>query len=819
MKPLVRARTVQWYLLLYLGASLLSLVVPGVVALLPLAFAPMGLLAIASMWLAGTASSNPRERRAWQLLAVGDAIFWIGGQIWTWSVANHRPFPLDAAFDVVSATLVVLGLLSFPAARAAWWRDRRAVLDSLLLSVAIGALIWLFLLQPMQQLPSADARAFVVNILVTAPELLVVAWAYLRAGASPLRSSLGLWLGAALLSASADFLWDALSSRYLPGSWVDTPWFLAWALRWYAAHLVLVRARTPAMGIAVDEPAEGVPPALRHDARGITPPAIVAGTYVSLVIAAVLGRTDNVRFLGFVSVAMTVLLLLRQQSELAYTQSLSAQAASQLRRFRALLAQATDFVFVLDDRQRVAFIGPAVERAQLTTLGADFYTIFDAAEHDALRAWFDQPFDAAPSLRCRLRATPDSTLELRKQDRRNDAHIRGWVVVGRDRSMELALEQRVRHSEKLAALHDMAGRVAHAYNNLLSSVIGRADLLTEALPPSSPLHDDVASIHSAAARGAGITRQLLGFSDAHAARTAVVNGATVLSGLVPVLERLLPSHITLDVSRVEPAVLVRVEVSQFEQVITNLVTNARDAMAGGGVVSISWTAEERVARLEVADTGCGMSPELQKRVFDPFFTTKPIGKGTGLGLAMVAAMVQRAGGEVTIHSTPDVGTRVMVRLPLATAEPPTMTDRIISVASATAMVATRTILLVDDDREVRQVSARILRRAGYQVIEAENGTQALAMLADVSVTIDLLVTDMMMPGISGAELVTLTRGLRATLPIICVTGFVAVGDGTDTWQRHVNAVVEKPFSAAGLVAAVQAVLAPSAEPVDRAPQP
>jgi CheY-like chemotaxis protein/anti-sigma regulatory factor (Ser/Thr protein kinase) len=281
----------------------------------------------------------------------------------------------------------------------------------------------------------------------------------------------------------------------------------------------------------------------------------------------------------------------------------------------------------------------------------------------------------------------------------------------------------------------------------------------------------------------------------------------VIAGLVPVLERLLPSHITLDVSRVERAVLVRVEVSQFEQVITNLVTNARDAMADGGVVSISWTAEERVARLEVADTGCGMPPELQKRVFDPFFTTKPIGKGTGLGLAMVAAMVQRAGGEVTIHSTLDVGTRVMVRLPLAAAERPSTADRLIASASPTAAVATRTILLVDDDREVRQVSARILRRAGYQVIEAENGTQALAMLADSSVAMDLLVTDMMMPGISGAELVTLTRGLRATLPIICVTGFVAVGDGTDAWQRHVDAVVEKPFSAAGLVAAVQAALA------------
>jgi signal transduction histidine kinase len=164
--------------------------------------------------------------------------------------------------------------------------------------------------------------------------------------------------------------------------------------------------------------------------------------------------------------------------------------------------------------------------------------------------------------------------------------------------MELALEQRVRHSEKLAALHDMAGRVAHAYNNLLSSIIGRAELLTEALPAQSPLRDDVASIHSAAAKGAAITRQLLGFSDAHVSRTMLVDGAQVLRELVPVLHRLLPPDVTLDVRNLDIGALIRVEVSQFEQVITNLVTNARDAMTAGGVVSVSWARAGDVARLE-----------------------------------------------------------------------------------------------------------------------------------------------------------------------------------------------------------------------------
>ena len=213
-----------------------------------------------------------------------------------------------------------------------------------------------------------------------------------------------------------------------------------------------------------------------------------------------------------------------------------------------------------------------------------------------------------------------------------------------------------------------------------------------------------------------------------------------------------------------------------------------------------------MARLEVMDTGCGMSPEVQARVFDPFFTTKPTGRGTGLGLAMVAAMVQRAGGQVSIDSTLEVGTRVTVQLPLADDVVDAAPERRTPTVAVPAVPSAHTILLVDDDREVRQVSARILRRAGFQVIDVENATNALALLADQSVPMDLLMTDMMMPGISGRELVTLSRGLRPTLPIICVTGFVAAGDGSEEWLKDVNAVVEKPFSSASLTGAVRFAL-------------
>jgi len=789
-RALVSVRTMQQYLLLYVTASLCSLVLPRLEPLLAIAFAPVGLIAVLTMWRAGAYSTTVPEQRAWKLLAAGQIVYWLGGQLWTYFFATQREFPLDTAFDLLSSVLIAAGLVCFPRVSPDWWRDRRAQLDAVLLSVAVGTMVWLFLIQPLPQ--RASASEVVLRLLVTAPELVLVAIVYLRTGNHPLRASIGLWLGAAALAASADYLWDELSAKYLPGSWVDTPWFIAWGLRWYAAHLALQRAIDP------QTPQE-------RSTRGITPAAIVAGTYVSLATAVALGRADKVQLLGFVAVAMTALLLVRQRLELRYTEVLTERTASQLRRFRALLGQATDFVFVLDQYLSVRFRSPSVERAGLAEVGAPFLSAFDVSEHEALVEWFNGADAAGLPLRCQLRNAPQSTIELRKQDRRTDPHIRGWVVVGRDRSMELALQQRVRHSEKLAALHDMAGRVAHAYNNLLSSIIGRAELIREALPSDSPMQDDISSIQSAADKGAGITRQLLGFSDAHATRTVVVDGAVVVAELVPVVGQLLPETISLDVSRVQPNVLVRVEVSQFEQVITNLVTNARDAMTEGGVVSVSWARAGDVARLEVADTGVGMSPEVQQRVFDPFFTTKPVGEGTGLGLAMVAAMVQRAGGAVTLHSTVGVGTRVAVELPLADAEPSAALERPL-VGSPPDVNLQRTILLVDDDREVRLVSARILTRAGFRVIDAENGTNALATLADASVPLDLLLTDMMMPGISGAELITLCRGLRPALPIICITGFVAAGDGTERWQDTVNAVVEKPFSSTGLVDTVRAVL-------------
>lgn len=791
--PFVSLRTMQLYLVLYVGVSLCSLVVPGIEPLLAVAFAPVGMIAVLTMWRAGQRSTMVQKQRAWRLLAAGEAVYWLGGQLWTYFIAKRREFPFDSAFDLTSTALVVAGLLCLPYFAPGWWRDRRAQLDGVLLAVAVGAMIWLFLIQPPPGSASVAPDDLLLRLLITAPELMMAAVIYLRTGNHPLRTSLGLWLGAAALAASADYVWDELSIRYLPGSWIDIPWFIAWWLRWYAAHLALQRAINPT----------------RHSDRstqGVTPAAIVAGTYVSLATAAILGRTDKVQLLGFVAVLLTALLLVRQRLELDYTQALTERAASQLRRFRALLGQASDFVFVLDRHLLVRFRSPSVERAALAELGAPFLSVFDLSEHQTIIEWFNRADASGAPLRCQLRNVPESSIELRKQDRRTDPRIQGWVVVGRDRSMEQALQQRVRHSEKLAALHEMAGRVAHAYNNQLSSIIGRAELIREALPQESALQEDVGGIQAAAAKGAGITRQLLGFSDAHATRTVVVDGAAVIADLLPVLEPLLPPSVTLDVSRLQPDVLVRVEVSQFEQVITNLVTNARDAMAEGGVVSVRWTRTADVARLEVADTGTGIAPDLQARVFDPFFTTKQVGQGTGLGLAMVAAMVQRAGGAVTLHSTPGVGTRVAVELPVADAQAVTATDEPVAGSPPTTS-GVRTILLVDDDREVRQVCGRILRRAGFQVIEAENGTRALATLADNAMPLDLLLTDMMMPGISGAELVVLTRGLRPTLPIICITGFVAAGNGNDRWQDTVNAVVEKPFSASGLVETVHAVLA------------
>jgi PAS domain S-box-containing protein len=336
------------------------------------------------------------------------------------------------------------------------------------------------------------------------------------------------------------------------------------------------------------------------------------------------------------------------------------------------------------------------------------------------------------------------------------------------------LEDRLRQGQKMEAVGQLAGGIAHDFNNLLTAIVGYATLLDRALAPSDELHEEVHEIIGAARRAANLTQQLLAFSRKQVLRPAVLDVNVVVRDMERILHRTIGEHIAL-VTALEPRLApVRADASQLEQVIMNLVVNARDAMPGGGRVTIETSnvpLETELAgafvQLAVSDTGTGMSAEVKAHLFEPFFTTKEVGKGTGLGLATVYGIVHQSGGFIAVDSEPGQGTRFRILLPRAEAPAPESAPAALEPAAA----GSGTVLLVEDEAGVRHLARDVLRRYGYRVLEAGEGGEALSLAAAHEGAIDLLLTDVVMPGMSGAELAERFRALRPEARVLYASGY------------------------------------------------
>ena len=381
------------------------------------------------------------------------------------------------------------------------------------------------------------------------------------------------------------------------------------------------------------------------------------------------------------------------------------------------------------------------------------------------------------------------------------------------------LELQLRQAQKMEAVGRLAGGVAHDFNNMLSVVLSYAEMLREDLRPGEPMRDDLDEICNAGKRAAGLTRQLLMFSRQQIVAPQILDLDTVLRDTDKMLRRILGEDIDLVSLYTEGLAPVLCDLGSIEQVIMNLVINARDAMPTGGKLTIetanlvldqeyvrvhpSATAGPHIM-LAVSDTGIGMDHATQARIFEPFFTTKGVGKGTGLGLSTVFGIVQQSGGSVWVYSEPGVGTTFKVYLPVAHASA-NHDDRVGIVPSSYR--GTETILLVEDEDQVRGVARDILRRQGYQVIEARNAGEAL-LLVEGTQAIDLLLTDVVMPNMSGPELAKRIAGTRPGLRILCMSGYT-----DDSIVRHgvldaTIAFLQKPFTPETLGRRVREVLAP-----------
>jgi two-component system cell cycle sensor histidine kinase/response regulator CckA len=379
------------------------------------------------------------------------------------------------------------------------------------------------------------------------------------------------------------------------------------------------------------------------------------------------------------------------------------------------------------------------------------------------------------------------------------------------------LEDQMRHALKLEAIGRLAGGIAHDFNNLLTVITGYAETLVAALDPADPKLADVIEIRRAAERAAHLTQQLLAFSRKQVLRPEVVDANDIVRDVSGMVGRLLGGRIDLQVGLGDLPKTVTADRGQIEQVLLNLAVNARDAMPDGGVLELKTQIVDiterdaehlypirpgRYVLLSVRDTGIGMTPEVQARAFEPFFTTKGPGEGTGIGLATVYGIVKQSGGFIFVESQAGQGTTFDVYLPHT--EAPVRQDR--EDAGDRVPREASTILLVDDYRRVRDLARKVLTRQGYRVLTASSGDEAMQVAKEFDGTIDVLVSDVVMPGISGPDLARQLQQLRPDIATVYMSGYTGdtlEGLGLD---RDGAAFIQKPFTPAALAQKVREVL-------------
>jgi signal transduction histidine kinase/CheY-like chemotaxis protein len=399
--------------------------------------------------------------------------------------------------------------------------------------------------------------------------------------------------------------------------------------------------------------------------------------------------------------------------------------------------------------------------------------------------------------------------------RTRDERLTGYVVLLRDVTEQRHLEEQLRQAQKMEAVGKLAGGVAHDFNNLLTAIIGFTSLASDELPIGSPVQDSLAQIRKSAEQAAALTRQLLAFGRRQILQPEVLDVGEVVVHVLPMLRRLIGEDITVTTDLQPGLPTIRADRTQVQQVLLNLAVNAREAMPLGGVVTIRTDRTHVDARdngpdlapgqyvvLEVTDTGHGVDSTMTDRIFEPFFTTKAFGQGTGLGLSTVYGIAKQSGGDVQVSSSPGRGATFRVLLPAA----PSAALRLTPERRPAAWVPPTgpgTILLVEDDDAVRDFVTEVLRASGWVVVAVSTPAHALATAARQSLSIDLLVTDVVMPGMNGGELADKLVAMRPDLRVLFITGY----DDDEVAARGLieprRECLSKPFTPSQLLARVE----------------
>ena len=525
--------------------------------------------------------------------------------------------------------------------------------------------------------------------------------------------------------------------------------------------------------------------------------------------------------LGALLVAAPILVMIHR-----YHRALQSLRDSR-RLYQHLSDLSSDLVMLDDLDGRIVAINPA-------GVALSGYPIDQVIGHELLGFVAPEHRDRARAARQALLApggpkTVSLELDIRKADGQyvtvdlrlglavSDGRTVGFHSVARDVTERRRLETQLRQSQKVEAIGRLAGGVAHDFNNMLTAIMGYADAALQGLGRTHRQADNLRGLLSVCERAADLVRQLLAFGRQQALQPAVVDPNEVVGGVESMLRRLIGADITLDI-HLDPAVgRTCVDPSQLTQVLMNLAINARDAMPSGGTLRITTATTDvpagstrggacvepgRYVVITVTDTGQGMDATTQARIFEPFFTTKREGAGTGLGLATVYGIVKQSGGYIWVESALGRGTRFEIDLPQV--DEPTAETRVEEPA-ADAPSGTETILLAEDDPDIRALVTETLTELGYAVLGLPDGTTAATVADDGVERIDLVLADVVMPGMSGPELVTHVRRARPEVKALYLSGFVPV-EGQPRPYAIDAPLIQKPFTAKTLAREVRAVL-------------
>jgi two-component system, cell cycle sensor histidine kinase and response regulator CckA len=471
--------------------------------------------------------------------------------------------------------------------------------------------------------------------------------------------------------------------------------------------------------------------------------------------------------------------------------------------YRSLIENSMDLISILNLDGTIRYVSPSHERM----LG---YPLDELVGRNVLS--FVHPDDKARvvgalengnngrPLECRIRHSDGSwrMLESFSRDLSHVAGVNGMVVNARDITERKRLEEQLHHSQRLEAVGRLAGGVAHDFNNLLMVITGYSHMLLDAMHPSDPARQDLEQVVKASERATDLTRQLLAFSRRQGVRASLVNLNVLVQEMDRMLRRVLGEEIEFSVRLAPELKTVRADPGQIEQVILNMVVNARDAMPAGGQLLIetrnSGPPSKDSVTISISDTGIGMDSQVLSRVFEPFFTTKE--HGTGLGLATSYGIIKENGGDLRAESTPGKGTCFHIELPAAARTP----EDLELPDEKGAPRGTETILLVEDEDPVRRVVETMLKRHGYQVLASASSKDALAAAEKHRGAIDLLITDIMMPGMSGRKMAECLLAQRPDMKVLYVSGY---GDASAQSDAH---FLQKPFSTEELATKIREML-------------